>query len=164
MAAGQQGRAEAWQVSGAGPARQAVGRARRDGDGRHAFVDNPAFISDQAEEQHHLDVLADEATDADARASTRMELARIYERRECYLDAAEQYERNVWAGVRTPATYARLAAAYRAVGRDDLADAALVQIRRNGGAPEPPPTRRVTGSSVPLLVAPTPWLLRGVAC
>jgi hypothetical protein len=135
VAARQHGRAEAWHVAGAGPARQATARARRDGDGgRHLFVDNPAFINDQAEEQHYLDVLADEATDDNARASTRMELARLYERRERFLDAAEQYERNIWDGVRTPATYARLAAAYRAVGRDDLADAALVQIRRTGGA------------------------------
>jgi hypothetical protein len=44
------------------------------------------------------------------------------------------YERNLWAGVRTPATYAGLAAAYRDLGRDDLAEVTLEQVRLQGGA------------------------------
>src|SRR5436190_3382498 len=136
VAAGQQGQAEAWRDPDESAVRQATSRARRRGEGAGApiLVDGPAFISDEAEEQHYLDTIADERTEPEARATTRMELARLYERRQRFLDAAELYERNVWAGVRTPATYARLVAAYRALGRDDLAEAALEQIRRNGGA------------------------------
>lgn len=39
------------------------------------------------------------------------------------------------AGIRTPATYAGLAAAYRELGRDDLAESTLEQVRRQGTAP-----------------------------
>jgi hypothetical protein len=63
-----------------------------------------------------------------------MELARLLERRGELDEAIQLYQENIWAGVRTPATYARLAAAYRTQGRDDLADSTLEQIRRNGGA------------------------------
>lgn len=130
MAAGQQGQAES--------RRSTVSTRRgRVGDGaarRAAAPDGPAFISDQAEEQHYLDVLRDPSTNPTAKADARLELARLYERRGHFAEAVEMYERNVWAGARTPATYAGLAAAYRELGRDDLADAALEQVRRQGGA------------------------------
>jgi hypothetical protein len=71
------------------------------------------------------------------KATARLELARLYERHGHFAEAAEMYERNVWDGIRTPATYAGLAAAYRELGRNDLADAALEQVRRQGGAGGP---------------------------
>jgi hypothetical protein len=112
------------------------GRPRRVGgrSSRRAATGGPAFINDQAEEQHHLDVLRDPRSDHATRVAARIELARLYERRGAFAEAVEQYERNVWDGVRTPATYAGLAGAYRELGRDDLAEAALDQVRRQGGA------------------------------
>jgi hypothetical protein len=101
---------------------------------RQGAPGGPAFISDQVEEQHHLDTVHDPAVSESARASIRLDLARIYERRGQFAEAAEMYERNIWAGVRTPATFAGLAAAYRKLGRNDLAESALEQVRRQGGA------------------------------
>ena len=130
MAAGQQGRAES-RRSAAATQRLRVG----EGSSRRAAPpDGPAFISDQAEERHYHDLLRDPQTEHAAKAAARIELARLYERRGEFAEAVEMYEQNVWAGARTPATYAGLASAYRELGRDDLADAALEQVRRQGGA------------------------------
>lgn len=132
MAAGQYGRAESWhsqdRAESARRARTAGGAARR------VAADSPAFISDQAQEQHQLDLLRDPSSDGATKAAARLELARLYERNGQFSEAAEMYERNIWAGARTPATYAGLAAAYRELGRDDLAEATLEQVRRQGGA------------------------------
>lgn len=132
MAAGWQSRAEA-RRSGEATARA---RTARPGDqaARRPEPGGPAFISEQAEEQYHLDQLHDPLADPLTRSMARIELARLYERRGQFSEAVEMYERNVWAGVRTPATYAGLASAYRQLGRNDLADAALEQVRREGGA------------------------------
>lgn len=130
MAVGQQGGAEAW--SDADDAAVFRSRRPRDGAARRA-PGGPAFISDEAEEQHHFDTLRDPSSNVAARASARIELARLYQSRGQYSEAAEMYERNVWAGARTPATYAGLAAMYRALGRDDLAESTLEQVRRTGG-------------------------------
>jgi len=130
VAAGQQGRAES-RRSTAAAQRRRVGEG---GSRRIAPQHGPAFISDQAEEQHHHEVLRDPRAEHAAKAAARLELARLYERRGEFAEAVEMYEQNVWAGVRTPATYAGLASAYRELGRDDLADAALEQVRRQGGA------------------------------
>ena len=132
MAAGHLGRAESPR------SQQATAAARRsraaDAASKRPAQDGPAFISDQAEEHHYLEVERDPTADSAAKAAARIELARIYEGRGNFAEAVEMYERNVWAGSRTPATYAGLASAYREIGRDDLADAALEQIRRGGGA------------------------------
>jgi hypothetical protein len=142
VAAGQAGRREAHssQVNN-GRGSQAPGRSRRDDERpeRRSTRYGPAFISDEAEERHYLDTLQDPMAEPDAQASARMELARLLEARGELDEAIQLYQENIWAGIRTPATYARLAAAYRARGRDDLADSTLEQIRRNGGAAE---TRR----------------------
>jgi hypothetical protein len=82
------------------------------------------------------------------KATARLELARLYERHGHFAEAAEMYERNVWDGVRTPATYAGLAAAYRELGRDDLADAALEQVRRQGGAGSPTRASQTSSTAV----------------
>jgi hypothetical protein len=121
------------------------GPSRRDNEraSRRSTPHGPAFISDQAEEQHYLDTLQNPAADPDALASARMELARLLEQRGEFDEAIQLYQENIWAGVRTPATHARLAAAYRTQGRDDLADATLEQIRRTGGAVET--SRRASG-------------------
>jgi hypothetical protein len=111
----------------------------------------PAFINDQAEEQHHYDVLRDPAADALTKATARLELARLYERHGHFAEAAEMYERNVWDGIRTPATYAGLAAAYRELGRADLADAALEQVRRHGGAAGPARPSQATSTATAVL-------------
>jgi hypothetical protein len=136
VAVGQQGRAESRRTT-------AVAQRGRAADSapQRAEPAGPAFISDQAEEQHHHDLLRDPGADQAARAAARFELARLYERRGQFADAAEMYEQNVWAGARTPATYAGLVAAYRDLGRDDLADAALEQIRREGGVGRTASTR-----------------------
>ena len=133
MAAGQQSQAAA---------RRSTDRAQRgrigDGAARQSVLSGPAFISDQAEEQHHHDVLRDPRADHAAKAAARLELARLYERHGHFAEAVEMYEQNVWSGMRTPATFAGLASAYRELGRDDLADAALEHIRREGGAARTP--------------------------
>ncbi|MGE3271773.1 MAG: hypothetical protein AB7P40_23675, partial [Chloroflexota bacterium] len=138
MAVGQQGRAEARRSSEA----TALARQPRAGDGpsRRVEAGGPAFISDEAEEQYHLDQLRDPMAEPLVRSMSRIELARMYERRGQFGEAAEMYERNIWDGVRTPATYAGLASAYRQLGRTDLADATLEQIRRQGGAQADPPS------------------------
>lgn len=82
------------------------------------------------------------------KATARLELARLYERHGHFAEAAEMYERNVWDGVRTPATYAGLAAAYRELGRNDLADAALEQVRRQGGAGGPARASQTSSTTV----------------
>jgi hypothetical protein len=141
VAAGQAGRSEAQSSQVNGRVGQAPGRSRRGNERaeRRASPYGPAFISDEAEEQHYLDTLQDPMAEPDAQASARIELARLLEVRGELDEAIQLYQENIWAGIRTPATYARLAAAYRARGRDDLADSTLEQIRRNGGAAE---TRR----------------------
>jgi hypothetical protein len=135
VAAGQQGQA-ASQRTVQTPQRGRVGEATA----RRTAPGGPAFISDEAEEQHHHDVLRDPRADDAAKATARLELARLYERRGAFAEAVEMYEQNIWAGARTPATFAGLAGAYRELGRDDLADAALEQVRRHGGAGRAPAT------------------------
>jgi hypothetical protein len=131
VAAGQQGRAEARQLPPAEPVRRA---RSSEGAVRRVAPDGPAFINDQAEEQHHHEVLRDPSSGKAAQAAARIEIARLREARGQFADAAEMYEQNIWAGDRSPATYAGLASAYRELGRDDLADSALEQVRREGGA------------------------------
>ena len=60
---------------------------------------------------------------SDEEAAARMAVAQDFERRGLLADAAECYERFIWAGARSRSLYARLAAVYRRQGRDDLADA-----------------------------------------
>jgi hypothetical protein len=135
VAAGQQSSAELRRPSGVtDPSRS---RRSAESGARRAVLGGPAFINDLAEEQHHLDQIHDASTDPMTKATARLELARLYERHGHFAEAVEMYERNVWDGVRTPATYAGLAAAYRELGRHDLADAALEQVRRHGGAGSP---------------------------
>jgi hypothetical protein len=153
VAVGRQGQAEARQaheaterVRSPRPSEQPVRRAGQDG---------PAFISDQAEEHYHLDQLHEPLSDPLTRSTARIELARLYERRGQFAEAAEMYQRNVWAGVRTPATYAGLAAAYRQLGRTDLADAALEQIRREGGASSAHPAHESAARAATTLLPAT---------
>jgi len=101
---------------------------------RRTPAGGPAFINDEAEEQHYLDLIHDPKIEPEAKAAARQDLARLYERAGQFAEAAEVYERSIWAGVRTPATYAGLAAAYRELGRDDLAESTLEQVRRQSGA------------------------------
>lgn len=138
MTAGQHGQAASRRPIEAPRGRVGEGAARRTGG------TGPAFISDEAEEQHYHEVLRDPRADHASKAAARLELARHYERHGHLAEAIEMYERNVWAGARTPATYAGLAAAYRAQGRDDLADAALEQVRREGGAGRAPASATTT--------------------
>jgi hypothetical protein len=114
-------------------------RTRRPAEGttRRTPVGGPAFINDEAEEQHYLDLIREPKTTPEAKATARHDLARLYERAGQFAEAAEMYERNIWAGVRTPATYAGLAAAYRELGRDDLAESTLEQVRRQSSVSTP---------------------------
>lgn len=160
MVAGRHGGAESRRSAASTAAATIPGRGRRptDGDARRRSAGGPAFISENAEEQHYLDVIREPRTSPQARAAARLALAHLYERAGLLAEAVELYERNVWDGARTPATYAGLAAAYRRLGRHDLADAALEQVRRQGRAaqadapagdavvgPATPPSRRRGG-------------------
>jgi tetratricopeptide (TPR) repeat protein len=136
VAAGQYGTAESRRVADAAATAAIPSRTRRPAESstRRTPAGGPAFINDEAEEQHYLDLIHDPKIEPGAKAAARQDLARLYERDGRFAEAAEQYERNIWAGVRTPATYAGLAAAYRELGRDDLAESTLEQVRRQSGA------------------------------
>ena len=87
MAAGWQSRAEARQAD------EATARTPRPSDqaSRRAEPGGPAFINDQAEEQYHLDQLHEPLADPLSRSNARIELARLYERRDQFSEAVEMY-------------------------------------------------------------------------
>jgi hypothetical protein len=82
-------------------------------------------------------------------------LAAIFSRRGLFEEAAELFELNVKAGVRTPELFQQLSGVYRALGDDESARAALAEARRLeqeaavAHTPTPPPTlpmQRVAGA------------------
>ncbi|MCC6174662.1 MAG: SH3 domain-containing protein [Chloroflexi bacterium] len=93
-------------------------------------VAGPKFINAAAEETHFLDQIDNPAIDERTQLSARAALAALYERRGRLSDAADLYERNLWAGDRSEETYISLASVYRQLDRDDLADDTLEQVRR----------------------------------
>ena len=70
----------------------------------------------------------------------RENLSLIFEQRSLFAEAIEMLEGNVWAGVRDAGMQRRLAALYRQIGRQDLADKAisdLYQLGMTGAASAP---------------------------
>lgn len=76
-------------------------------------------------------------------------LAAIFSRRGLFEEAAELFELNIRAGVRTPELFQQLSDVYRELGDDESAGAALAEARRLeqeaavAHAPTPPPTLRM---------------------
>jgi hypothetical protein len=142
----------------------------RDSTSRRAAPAGPAFISDQAEELHHLEVERDPKADPAARVAARLELARLSEQRGHFAEAIEMYERNVWAGARTPATYAGLASDVRAGPAAPPAsprphnplERRPCLVSRTGARPLTPalkrPVHALRGAMAPLRLAVTPCL------
>lgn len=100
----------------------------------------PTFNSEDEEAQYHLSKLRD-GTDAE-RLAAREGLAAIFARRGMFAEAVELYERNIQAGVRTPALFERLSEVYRAIGDHASADAALAEAHKQqlvaSATPAPP--------------------------
>jgi hypothetical protein len=100
----------------------------------------PRFRNEDEEAQHCLSALRDGTPDE--KVGARLRLAAIFARRGLFEEAADLYEQNVRVGVRSPELFERLSEAYRGLGDDASADAALVEARRlgagrsNGSRPE----------------------------
>ena len=108
----------------------------------------PTFHNDDDAARYYLSVLRDGA-DAD-KIVARERLAAVFERRGMFAEAVELYERNVRTGVHTADLLARLSDAYRQIGDNGSADAALAEARRLHAAQAAAAPRRV----IPFPAAP----------
>lgn len=88
----------------------------------------PTFRNEDEEAQHCLSALRDGTKEQKIVARER--LAAIFARRGLYEEAAELYELNVRAGVRSPEIVERLSEIYRQLGDHASAEAALAEARR----------------------------------
>jgi hypothetical protein len=88
----------------------------------------PTFRSEDEEAQFCLAVLRDGT--GEEKIEARERLASIFARRGLFGEAAELYELNVRAGVRSPELFERLSDTYRHLGDSARADAALSEARR----------------------------------
>jgi hypothetical protein len=88
----------------------------------------PTFRSEDEEARFCLAVLRDGSGDEKIEARDR--LASIFARRGLFGEAAELYELNARAGVRSPELFERLSETYRQIGDSASADAALTEARR----------------------------------
>ena len=86
------------------------------------------FQSEDEEAQYCLSTLRDGTPQE--KIDARERLAGIFARRGLFEEAAELYELNLRAGVRTAALFDRLAATYRGLGDDASAGAALAEATR----------------------------------
>ena len=93
------------------------------------------FRNEDEEAQYCLSVLRDGTREEKIVARER--LAAIFVRRGLYEEAAELYELNVRAGVRSPEIFERLSETYRQLGDDESAEAALAEARRVRSASRP---------------------------
>ena len=110
------------------------------------------FRNEDDEAQYCLSALRDGTRDEKIVARER--LAAIFARRGLYEEAAELYELNVRAGVRSPELFERLGEAYRHLGDHVSAEAALAEARRMRAPTElppaaPPPPDRTDGRMIP---------------
>src|SRR5262245_2418937 len=116
----------------------------------------PTFRSDDEAAAHYLGLLRDGTSGQ--KIAAREALAGIFARRGMFEEAAELYERNVEAGVRTPELLERLSEVYRHLGEHQAAAAALAEARRLQGVAQPPvaPTPPPIPSPPPAPTPPTP--------
>jgi hypothetical protein len=127
------------------------------------------FRNEDEEAQHCLSTLRDGTREEKIVARER--LAAIFARRGLHEEAAELYELNVRAGVRSAEIFERLSEAYRHLGDHASAEAALDEARRvratvqpqpaqeSSPAPEPappPPPASADGRAVPLPIPTAP--------
>lgn len=95
----------------------------------------PTFRNEDEEAQYCLSVLRDGTREQKIVARER--LAAIFTRRGLYEEAAELYELNIRAGVRSPELVEQLSATYRHLGDLESAEAALAEARRLRAASAP---------------------------
>jgi len=123
------------------------------------------FRNEDEEAQYCLSALRDGTRDEKIVARER--LAAIFARRGLYEEAAELYELNVRAGVRSPELFERLGEAYRHLGDDASAEAALAEARRMRApteplpAPAPPPPSPPDRTDGRVIRLPSPVPLDG---
>ena len=96
------------------------------------------FRNEDEEAQYCLSTLRDGTRDEKIVARER--LAAIFARRGLYEEAAELYELNVRAGVRSPEIFEQLSETYRHLGDHASAEAALEEARRVRAMAPPPAT------------------------
>ena len=96
------------------------------------------FRNEDEEAQYCLSTLRDGTRDE--RIVARERLAAIFARRGFYEEAAELYELNVRAGVRSPEIFEQLSETYRHLGDHASAEAALEEARRVRAMAPPPAT------------------------
>ncbi len=113
----------------------------------------PRFESEDEEAQFYLSVLRDGSNAA--KIDARDGLAAIFARRGLFEEAAELYELNVRAGVRTPELFERLSDAYREIGEAGGAEAARAEAQRLRG------TRSAARVGTPGALTPPPASVLG---
>lgn len=118
----------------------------------------PRFRNEDEAAQYYLSSLRD-GTRAE-KIAARDGLAAIFSRRGLYEEAAELYELNVRAGVRSPDMFERLSDVYRQLGDHESAAAALAEARRQESEavtpPPAPPSRATLGGGPATTSAPDP--------
>jgi hypothetical protein len=119
------------------------------------------FRNEDEEAQYCLSTLRDGTREEKIVARGR--LAAIFARRGLHEEAAELYELNIRAGVRSPDVFERLSETYRHLGDVESAEAALAEARRLRSiarprpAPvPPPPPASADGRVIPLTGASAP--------
>ena len=106
----------------------------------------PNFQNDDEAAQYYLSTLRD-GTRAD-KIVARDGLAAIFGRRGLYEQAAELYELNIRAGVRTSEVFEALGAVYQKLGDDESARAAFAEADRWRPEKSPPPTSTDSGRTI----------------
>jgi hypothetical protein len=117
------------------------------GRGEKTAMSAPELRNEDEAAQYYLSTLR-EGSRAE-KIVARAGLAAIFSRRGLYEEAAELYELNIRAGVRTPELFQQLSGVYRELGDNESARAALAEARRlaSEAALTPAPPR--TAASAP---------------
>jgi hypothetical protein len=120
----------------------------------------PELRNEDEAAQYYLSTLR-EGSRAE-KIAARAGLAAIFSRRGLYEEAAELYELNIRAGVRTPELFQQLSGVYRELGDNESARAALSEARRlaSGAALAPAPSRPAASVAEPPEPASTPRVAR----
>jgi hypothetical protein len=113
-----------------------------------------SFRNDDEEAQHCLSILRDGTREE--KIDARERLADICSRRHLFEEAAELYESNIRAGVRSPELFERLSETYRHLGDHESADAALVEARRTRSPTARPARREPAGPEARVITFPLP--------
>src|SRR3954465_8026184 len=102
----------------------------------------PELRNEDEGDQYYLSALRTGARAG--KITARDGLAGIFSRRGLYEEAAELYELNIRAGVRTPELFEQLSGVYRELGDHGSADAALSEAQQlQTSAPMAPPQSRM---------------------